>query len=57
MSTAEERINQFSNGVLHGLQGKQMYEGTVDPGTKHLRRETARRARKARKINRRKGNR
>jgi hypothetical protein len=42
-----EKPNQFQNGILNGMQGKQMYEGTVARSVVTERRAKAKLSRRA----------
>lgn len=44
---------RFHKAVLRGLQGKHVYQGTVDPGVKASRRAKNKAARRSRRLNRR----
>lgn len=54
IGTAQERKepNGYELAILHGLQSKPTYQGTVDPVTVAERRRRNKQARRSRRINR-----
>lgn len=52
MSTVATEPSRYSAMILGGLQGKPIYQGTVDPQTVADRRTRNRASRRSRRINR-----